>query len=115
MKTSGDRSINILRILVAIAAAFYIIFLIFEGVPLINGAGFADSSVYLLFLLFAVGFYFLWKNELIAGIILVTWHLLQWVLVFWVWVDGGLTLVLGLPIGIMGIIVLIHGIRKGNT
>lgn len=115
MNKSADKSLNILRILVTIAAVLYIIFLIFEGVPLLNGAGFADISVYLLFILFAAGYYFLWKNELISGIILVVWHILQWILVFWVWVDGGLTLVLGLPIGIMGVIVLVYGIRKANS
>jgi hypothetical protein len=115
MKKSADKSLSILKILITIAAVLYIIFLIFESVPLFNGSGFADISVYLLFILFAAGYYFVWKNELISGIILVAWHIFQWILVFWVWVDGGLTLVLGLPIGIMGIIVLVHGIRKANT
>ena len=115
MKKSGDRSLNILKILVTIAAVLYIIFLYFERVPLVNGPGFAEISVYLLFILFAAGYFFMWKNELIAGIILAAWHIIQWILVFWVWVDGGLTLVLGLPIGIMGIILLVYGIRKARA
>jgi hypothetical protein len=73
---------------------------------------FADISIYLLFLVFALGFFFLWKNELISGIILVIWHGIQWLLVFFVWPDGGMTLILGLPIGIYGILLLAYGIRK---
>ena len=112
MKKSPNLFRNILRILGTIAAIFYILFLIDEGVPLFNDATFADISVYLLFLVFVLGYYFLWKNELTSGLILIAWHGIQWFLVFWVWVDGALTLILGIPIGILGIIVLIYGIRK---
>ena len=103
---------NILRALGILAAALYILFLIFEKVPLFETRSFTDISVYLLFLVFALGFFFLWKNELISGIILIVWHLLQWILVFWVWPDGGMTLILGLPIGIYAILLLVYGIRK---
>lgn len=102
---------NILRILGTVSAILYILFLIAEGVPLYKEATFADNSVYLLFLVFAVGYYFLWKNEFISGLILIAWHGLQWVLVFWIWVDGGMTLILGIPIGLLGIVILIYGIR----
>jgi len=103
---------NILRAVGTTAAILYTLFLVFEEVPLIKSSNFADVSVYLLFLLFLLGYYFLWKNEFISGIIIIAWHLIQWALVFWVWIDGGLTLVLGLPIGIFGIFVLIYGIRN---
>ena len=112
MKKPADKFRKILRILGTIAVALYILFLIAEGIPLSTESSFADVSVYLLFLLFILGYYFLWKNELISGIILIIWHAIQWVLVFWVWVDGGLTLIFGLPLGIFGIIVLIYGVRK---
>jgi len=109
MKKPANLFRNILRILGTIAAVLYIMFLIDEGVPLFAQATFADTSVYLLFLLFVLGYYFLWKNEFISGLILIAWHGLQWILVFWVWVDGELTLILGIPVGILGIIVLIYG------
>lgn len=80
-----------------------------------NRASFAETSVYLLFLVFVVGCCFLWKNELVSGLILIAWYLLQWYLVFRVWVDGAMTLFLGLPIGIFGVIVLIYGIRKNRN
>jgi hypothetical protein len=101
---------NTLRILGTIASFLYVLFLIDEGVPLSKEASFADVSVYLLFLVFALGYYFLWKNELVSGLILVAWHGLQWLLVYWVWVDGGMTLILGFPLGLFGIIVLVYGI-----
>jgi len=102
----------ILRVMGTIAALFYLLFLIFEGVPLFKASNFADISVYLLFLLFALGYYFLWRNELISGIIILIWYALEWILVFWVWVDGGMTLILGLPISLLGIFTLIYGAKK---
>jgi len=112
MKRSNNLFRNILRILGSISAILYIIFLVAEGVPLFKDVTFADITVYLLFVIFVVGYYFLWKNEFISGIILVTWHGIQWILVFWVWVDGALTLIMGIPIGLLGIFTLIYGIRK---
>ena len=103
---------NILRISGTIAAVFYILFLVAEGVPVSRGAAFAEISVYLLFALFILGFIFLWMNELVSGLLLIIWYALEWILVFWVWVDGALTLILGIPIGILGIILLIYGIKK---
>ena len=106
---------TILRIFGTIAAFLYILFLIGEGIPLFNDPHFEGVSVYLLFLIFVLGFYYLWKNEVISGIILITWHVLQWLLVFLVWVDGGLTLILGIPIGFFGIAVLIFGLLKRKS
>lgn len=103
---------NIFRILGTIALVFYLFFLIGEGIPLTNQMSFAETSVYLLFALFVVGYYFLWKNELISGLVIITWYALEWILVFWVWIDGALTLILGLPIALLGLILLIYGIRK---
>ena len=115
MKKSTNLFRNILRVLGKIAAILYILFLIAEDVPLFEATTFADTSVYLLFVVFVLGYYFLWKNELISGIILITWHILQWVLVFWVCVDGALTLVLGIPLGLFGIVFLIYGIRNTRS
>jgi len=106
---------NILRILGTISVILYILFLIGEGIPLFRPTSFADISVYLLFLVFLLGYYFLWKNELISGIILIAMYGLQWLLVFTVWVDGGLTLIIGFPILIIGILTLIFGIRQKTS
>ena len=82
----------ILRILGSLAFIGYILFLIGEGIQLFKEASFADVSVYLLFAVFLAGYLFLWKNELISGILFIAWHGLQWSLVLWVWVDGEMSI-----------------------
>ncbi|MBG0770291.1 MAG: hypothetical protein H0S82_01205 [Anaerolineaceae bacterium] len=103
---------TVLRVLGIVALALYILFLIMERVPLSFGVPFAETSVYLLFLIFVLGFILLWKNELVSGLILMVWHVLQWCLVFWVWPDGDMTLIFGLPIGILGLFIFIYGLSK---
>jgi len=112
MKKPAKRTRTILRVLNIVALALYVLFLIGERVPLSIRAPFAEISVYLLFLVFVLGFIFLWENELIAGLILMVWHGMQWCLVLWVWPDGDMTLILGLPIGILGLFVFIFGLSK---
>ena len=112
MKTKHNNAYrNVLRILGTIAALGYILFLIDFGVPHFKELNFADTSIYLLFAVFMLGYMFLWKNELISGILIVLWYALEWCLVLWVWVDGDMVIVLGFPIFIIGILVLFYGIR----
>jgi len=115
MKTTIRVYRLILRIIGSIAVIGYTLFLIGERVPLFNAITFADISVYLLFIVFLVGYIVLWKNELISGILLIGWHGLQWCLALWVWVDGGMTLIFGFPIAVLGIFLLIYGIRKKGS
>ena len=103
---------NFLRILGTIAFLLYFLFLIFEGVPLFKATNFADISVYLLFLLFLIAYFFLWRNELLSGILVLAWYGLQWLLVYTIWEDGGMTLIIGFPIALMGVMIMIFGIRK---
>ena len=112
MKESTRSIRNTLRVVDIIAAILYILFLIFERVPLNARATFADISVYLLFLVFVLGSLILWKNEFISGLILIAWYGLQWCLVLWVWADGDMTLILGFPIAVFGVFVLIFGISN---
>lgn len=112
MKKSAKSFRTTLRVLGIVAFALYVLFLIGERVPLGLQATFADTSVYLLFLVFVLGFVVLWKNELIAGIILIVWYGIQWCLVLWVWVDGGMTVILGFPIAVLGVLSLIYGIKQ---
>lgn len=111
MKNSRQSFRKVLRVVSVIGLLLYILFLIGERVPLF-GAGFADASVYLLFLVFLVGFAVFWKNELVSGLILIAWYGLQWVLVLWVWPDGGMTVILGFPIAVFGVIALVYGISE---
>lgn len=112
MKKSNNIFRNVLRILGTVAALGYILFFIGEGVPHLKEVTFADISVYLLFAVFVLGYYFLWKDEIISGLLFTAWHALQWCLVLWVWPDGEMTIILGIPLGIFGIVVLIYGIRR---
>lgn len=110
-----NRFLIIVKILGAIAFIFYALFLIFEDIPLTNQASLGGISVYLLFALFVVGYYFLWQNEFISGIIFMVWYVLEWILVFWVWIDGGLTLFLGFPIFLLGLFITISEVRKNKV
>ena len=112
MKKSAKVVRATLRVLSIVALILYILFLFGESVPLGFTAAFAETSVYLLFLVFVLGFIVLWKNELVAGIILIVWYGIQWCLVLWVWVDGGMTVILGFPIAILGVFILIYGIKQ---
>ncbi|UCH13198.1 MAG: hypothetical protein JSV22_08780 [Bacteroidales bacterium] len=112
MKKSTDLYRIILLVLGTIAAAIYILFFIREGASIFTEISFADITVVLLFAVFVAGYYFLWKNEIISGILLIAWHVIQWFLVLWIWPDGEMTILFGVPLGLFGIFVLIYGIRK---
>ncbi len=103
-----------LRILGTLAAIGYIVFLagliqsfVTEGISLANIL--LKTEVWL-FLIFVIGFYWLWKSEFYAGLIFIIWHIFQWMLVLWVWEDGAMTLVMGFPIALTGILLVIFGI-----
>ena len=64
--------------------------------------------VYVLFITFLAGYYFMWRSELISGIIIVWWYLLMWLSALFIWVtDAGMVLVLGFPVFIFGILLII--------
>jgi hypothetical protein len=61
--------------------------------------------VKLLFLLFLVGCFVAWKNERIAGIIFILWWVAMWAVeLFIVGADGGMGIVMGLPLFLLGIL-----------
>lgn len=97
-------------VLGSVALLGYILFLMGENVALFKYPSFADLSVYLLFVVFLAGYYFLWRNLLWAGLIWIVWHAIQWCLVMWVWPDGAMTLIIGFPIFLLGIVLLIFGL-----
>ncbi len=104
----------ILRIIATLALSGYAIFLTDLTIYWVNNDyslfRIVISTEYLMFLIFILGYYYVWKNELISGVIIVFWHMLQWVFVHWVWEDAALTLVFGIPIGLIGISLLVYGI-----
>lgn len=96
--------------LATLAVNGYILFLISEGIKF-GDLNAENNTVALLALFFLVNYIILWKNELLAGILLIVWFAVQWALVLWVWQDGEMTLIFGFPIFIMVILALIYGIR----
>ena len=102
----------ILKVLVTIAAAFYALIFIDEAFPPydpnMRESDFGIVMVFILFIWFATGYYYLWRNEKRAGIMLISWWLLLFLTAWLVWMYGNVTVVLGFPIFILGILLLIH-------
>lgn len=96
-----------LKIIATILAIFYAIIFIGEITPPFFESTFGVSMVYVLFCFFLLGYYFLWKNEKISGIILILWYGFLLLLAFFVWSNAGMVIVLGIPIPILGALLLI--------
>ncbi len=102
---------TIFKVLATIILAFYLLIFITEiGNP--EGTIFGYVMIYIMFLFYSLGYFFLWKNEKISGIIFVSWYLFLLALVVWVWIDGDMVAILGIPIPILGTIILIKSIKK---
>ncbi|WP_167613398.1 hypothetical protein [Maribellus sediminis] len=108
-KTSSNIALKIVGIF---GVVLYVLFLLEEKVPLFKNVSFAEVSVYLLFVIYLIGILTLWRNLIAAGIICILWHVIQWTLVLWVWVDGDMTLIFGFPIAIYGLVVLVIGLLQ---
>lgn len=112
MKTKKTTSNIALKIVGIFGIVLYVLFLVEEKVPILKHVTFADVSVYLLFVIYLIGILTLWKNLIMAGIICILWHVIQWALVMWVWTDGAMTLIFGFPIAIYGLVVLVIGLLQ---
>lgn len=97
-------------------AALYILFIIgsiIEGdySPL-NAEG---IGVYLLFVLFIVGFSISWYNGIITGILFLLWNIGMWVVeLFFVEKDGGFGIISGIPLIVLGVFFILKGIEKNR-
>jgi hypothetical protein len=111
MKKSTKVYRTVLRILGSLALLGYILLFATEPNVEVKLRTLEDYSVLLLILVFLAGYYYLWKNELISGILWIVWYALTWFCVFWVWGNGGLAAILGTPIFILGVLLLIYGLR----
>ncbi len=95
-------------------AVLYILFIIsgsFNGAyPDLNSEG---IFVYLLFILFLVGFAISWSNKILTGVIFLIWYggmLILELLV--VEKDGGFGIISGIPLLILGIFFIINGFKS---
>lgn len=110
---------NILRVLTTLAALIYILIFIDEAFPPYNPdmreSDFGIFMVFVLFIWFSIGYYFVWKNEKIAGILLTSWWIALFLTAWLIWVYGNVTVILGFPIFILGILLLIYFIQQKKT
>lgn len=107
---------NVLRILVSLAAILYALIFIDEAFPPyapdMRESDFGIAMAFVLFIWFSIGYFYLWKNEKKAGILLTTWWIGLFITAWLVWSYGNATVVLGFPIFILGILLLIYSGKK---
>ncbi|TLX74662.1 hypothetical protein E9993_12155 [Labilibacter sediminis] len=103
---------NILRILTTLAAILYIVVFVDEALPPystdMRESNFGIAMVFVLFIWFLIGYNYLWWNEKIAGIFLTTWWIGLFLTAWLVWLYGNVTVVLGFPIFILGLLLLLY-------
>jgi hypothetical protein len=110
--TKNDGFGIVLKVLATLAAAFYALIFIDEAFPPydpnMQESFFGIVMVFVLFIWFAIGYYYLWKNEKKAGIFFISWWLLLFLTAWLVWMYGNVTVVLGFPIFVLGILLFVH-------
>jgi membrane-bound ClpP family serine protease len=107
------------RILIKITtiyAILYVIlilsFLLFEY-PNYNDVTLEGMVVGLAFIVFLLGYFYSWKNHLIAGLIFILWWSIMWYIgLFVAETDRGVGVVMGVPMFIIGILFIVYWYRK---
>jgi len=90
-------------------------FLLFEN-PNYNNITLEGVIVSLAFIVFLIGYYFSWKNEMIAGLIFLFWWGMMWYLgLFVAERDRGAGVVMGVPMFIIGILFIVYWYRRRVT
>ena len=95
-------------------AVLYVLFILsgdFGGAyPSLNVEG---IGVYLLFVLFIIGFSVSWYNKIITGIIFLFWNIGMWILeLYIVDKDGGFGIISGLPLLVLGVLFIVSGYKS---
>ena len=107
---------KVLRILTTIYGIMYLVlilsFLLFEN-PDFNNITLEGIIVSLAFIVFLIGYYYSWKNEMIAGTIFIFWWGIMWYLgLFVAERDKGAGVVMGVPLFIIGILFIVYWYRQ---
>ncbi|MCC7513878.1 MAG: hypothetical protein IT212_04195 [Bacteroidia bacterium] len=116
-----------IQIITSIFALLYVVFFIFSFIPSPEGSPIADHPytpwdiemilVKGLFIIFMIGFYYSWKSRIVSGVIYLLWcGALFWDCVYignLLHVSGD-AILFGVPIFIIGIILLITGLIQRN-
>ena len=102
------------KVLLTITTIFGILYLIFIIDNFISEPHNLESTVVkLAFIIFLIGYYYSWKNELIAGIVFIIWWGIMWYLGLSIAEhDKGASVVMGLPMFIVGILFIFTRYRS---
>ena len=101
-------------VLLTVTTLFGILYLIFIiDYFIFEPQNLESIIVNLAFIIFLVGYYYSWRNKMIAGIIFIIWWGIMWYLgLFIAEQDRGAGVVMGVPIFIMGILFIVSWYRK---
>lgn len=114
-KNEKKKFISVLQIILTVYGLMYLLFIIanFFSIDNYEYYNLENLFVNLLFVLFLVGYYIVWKNEGLAGIIFIFWWVAMWCLALFIAeTDPGSGIVMGLPLFILGILFIISWYRK---
>lgn len=109
MPSKKDRS----KVLLILTSLYGILYLLFMASESYGTSGSEPLVVKLLFVVFLVGYFILWKNEGLGGLVFVIWWLGMWYLgIFVAEHDRGAGVAMGLPLFILAVLFIIAWYRK---
>jgi hypothetical protein len=119
VKTQKRKLPVILKIITFIFGLLYLVFIVESFISSQNEPQVSKTEqtvVTLLFVVFLIGYLFLWKNELYAGLIFLLWYIGMCYLGLFVAVtDKGASMVLGFPLLVLAILFIISWFRNKNV
>jgi hypothetical protein len=119
IKTRKRKLPVILKIITFIYGLLYLVFFIDNSITSSDEPGVSKiekTVVTLLFVVFLIGYLFLWKNELFANLIFLLWYLGMCYLGLFIAVtDRGASMVLGFPMLVVAILFIISWYKNKNV
>ncbi len=104
---------SVLQIILTIFGLLYLLFIVGFSIDNYNLFNLEYIIVNLSFVLFLIGYYIVWKNEKVAGIIFIFWWVVMWCLALFIAEhDRGSSVAMGLPLFILGILFIISWYKK---
>jgi hypothetical protein len=114
--TSEKKHPRVLLTITTIFAVLYLILLISFYIDGFSGFDLEVIIMNLAFVVFIVGYYFCWKNELVAGIIFIFWWGIMWYLgLFIAEQDRGAGVVMGFPLFVLAVLFIVHWYKKKRS
>jgi hypothetical protein len=106
---------SVLQMLLILYGLLYLLFIIGNFFPIDNYDPYTLENIVvnLSFVLFLTGYYMVWKNEGVAGILFIFWWVVMWCLALFIAEhDRGAGVVMGVPLFVLGILFIISWYRK---